>query len=75
MPPAARAYSFLLAGLWEDVVDNVVRAIGVATYSAGNMIETQGMACSPRDIVIGTRAVTADADGTEQHTDAIVHGI
>jgi hypothetical protein len=36
------------------------------------MIETQGVPCPPRDIVIGTRAVTADADGTQQDTDAIV---
>jgi hypothetical protein len=72
MPPAAGTEALLLAGLWRDVVDNVVRASSVPTDSSRHVVETESMPCSPRDVVVGTRAVTAHSDGTEHYTGTIV---
>ena len=55
-----------------DVVDDVVVAGGADT--AGDVVEFQGMAEFPGDIVVGTGTVTADAQGADEFAGVVVDG-
>ena len=75
MSPTAGTHSLLLAGLWGDVVHNVVGSGRVATDAGGHMIQEQTMPRPPRDVVIGARAVAAHPDRAYQHAGTVVCGI
>src|SRR6266568_8594423 len=55
-----------------DVVDDIVRPRLIGTDSAGNMIELEGIARAPGDVVVRAGGVATDADGADEHTLRIV---
>src|SRR5580704_10529767 len=66
MAPAAGAHPFLLTRLRGDIVDDVIRTALVGTNTAGHVIQAQAMPGAPGDVVIGTGAVAAHTDRSDQ---------
>ena len=73
MPPSAGTDAGHLTGLGRDVVNDVIRAMRVTAHAGGNMIKAQRKASPPRDVVIRTRRVPADANSADEFS-ALVEG-
>src|SRR6266568_2783452 len=72
MAPAGCAYSEGKPWRGCDVVDDVVGPGGVRADPAGNMVELEGIARTPGDVVIRAGGVAADTDGSDEHALRIV---
>lgn len=64
--PAARAHTRHLSSLRRDVVDDVVGTGRITADAGRHVVQTQGVAGPPRDVVVGARRVAADADPADK---------
>ena len=55
-----------------EVEDDAVRPRRVTTYTPRDVIQAKIISGPPGDVVVGTRAVTADAYGSHERTVAVV---
>ena len=62
----------ITSGIVSEVEDDVVRPRRVATYTPRDMIEAKIIACPPGDVVVSTRAVTADAYRSQECAVAVI---
>jgi len=72
MTPATGTDTFHLSRLSRNVVHDVVGTRGIATYTGWDVIETQVVPGTPRDIVVRARGIAADTHRTQQLSVGVV---